>query len=197
MYGFSLLTQDQSHPMKISLLKIRPLLALTFFALPTLGFCAEPIYVEAESGQGGGSAFAMGDTSDGHILRHIGPKFRRTLPVELKEPLAAGRLFVRYGRAGGEDEAPALLQVGIGPDSAGQLDDSEVTQLEPLILTPSGGWEAWRWVSTPIPALKAGSYKIFLHFPEKEAANLDVLALAPAANNVEVEASDLLFPTLP
>lgn len=183
--------------MKTSLLKNRSFFAITFFAMASFGFCAEPIYVEAESGQGGGSAFAMENTSDGHILRHIGPKFRRTLLVELKEPLAAGRLFVRYGRAGGEDDSAALLQVGIGPDSASQMDDSAVTPLEPLILTPSGGWEAWNWVSTPIPALKAGSYKIFLHFPEKEAANLDVLALAPAANNVEVEASDLLFPTLP
>jgi len=155
------------------------------------------VYVEAEAGEGAGAPAAMGGTSGGKLLRYIAPKFRRTLPVELKEPMAAGRLFVRYGRAGGEDEAPAPLQVGIGPDSASQLDDSAVTPLEPLILTPSGGWEAWRWVSTPIPALKAGSYKIFLHFPEQEAANLDVLALAPAENNVEVEASDLLFPTLP
>jgi len=155
------------------------------------------VYVEAESGEGGGSKNAMENTSDGHMLRYIGPKFRRTLLLELKEPLEAGRLFVRYGRAGAESEAPATLQVGIGPDSASRMDASDVLPLKPLILTPSGGWDAWKWVSTPLPALKAGSYKIFLHFPENEVANLDVLALAPAKNNVEVEASELLFPTLP
>jgi len=182
--------------MKTSLQKIVPLLTVTFFSMANFGLCAEPIYVEAESGQGGGSSSAMPNTSDGNMLRYIGPKFRRTLTIELKESMAAGRLFVRYGRAGAEDEAPAMFQVGIGPDSAGRLDDSEVTQLDPLTLTPSGGWEAWRWVSTPLPALKAGSYKIFLHFPDKEVANLDVLALAPAQNKVEVEASDLLFPNI-
>ncbi len=149
---------------------------------------AEPIvYVEAEAGEGAGAPAAMAGTSGGKLLRYIGPKFRRTLPLELKEPLSGGRFYVRYGRAGKKTDPGALMRVGIGPVSAKSLEDPSVVKLEEFTLPPTGTWETWKWASTPLPALKPGTYKIFLNFPNEEVANLDLVGLLPVRNGIQLE----------
>ncbi|MBC8126284.1 MAG: hypothetical protein H8M99_03940, partial [Gloeobacteraceae cyanobacterium ES-bin-144] len=172
--------------------RVRKLLLIT--ALSWLGVtahAAEPIiYVEAESGEGAGAPAAMGNSSGGKILRYIAPQFRRTLPLELSEALPAGRLFVRYGRAGKKTDPGALMRVGIGPVTAQALEDPSVIQLDPFTLPPTGAWETWNWGSTPLKSLKPGSYKIFLHFPNQEVANLDVIGLLPVRNGVQLEPSN-------
>jgi len=165
------------------------LLTLTFQGIRARG--AEPIvYIEAEAGEGAGSPAAMGGTSGGKILRYIAPQFRRTLPLVLKEPITKGRSFVRYGRAGKKTDPGALMKVGIGPVTAKTLEDPAVTQLEPFTLAPTGTWETWKWASTPLPALQAGTYNLFLYFPNQEVANLDVVGLLPVRNDVQLEPSN-------
>lgn len=95
---------------------------------------------------------------------------------ELDKPMPKAVLFIRASRALDGDSG---IAAAIGP-MAGDKPGKNLRELGDLRLPRTGGWDKYRWISTPIGDLSAGRYALVVRCTEpRGAGDLDVAGLVP------------------